>query len=312
MKVSSIEFEDLPRSVIAVPPLAQTAELEPDRAANRALIDHLAAGGIRTLMYGGNANFYNIPVSAYARTLELLIDLAPADAWIIPAVGPDFGRMRDQVGVVRALGFPTAMALPHAPEGGSSAGMMTALRRLHDQLGRPLMVYVKHLRGLGADEVVRLVEDGVAGWVKYALVLPDPAEDPYLARLVERLDPRRVISGIGERPVLAHFDRFGLSSFTSGSVSIAPALSTAILAALTAGDLAGAARLRELFLPFEDCRDGLGPARVVHDGVTLAGIADMGPIAPLQCNLDAGEQTRVAPVARELLAQEIAWREGRA
>lgn len=308
MKVSGIEFEDLSRSVIAVPPLAQTADLAPDRAANQALIEHLAAGGVGTLMYGGNANFYNIPLSAYAHTLEMLIDLAPADTWIIPAVGPDFGRMSDQADALRDFDFPTAMALPHYPDSGSRAGVMTALRRLHDRLGRPLMVYVKHARGLAADDIAQLVEDGVAGWIKYALVVPDAVEDPYLERLVERLDPRTIISGIGERPVISHFRHFGLSSFTSGSVSIAPALSTAILRALEAGDDEAATGLRSLFIPFEDCRDAMGPARVVHDGVSLSGIADMGPIAPLQSNLDEAEKARTSPAARALLAQEMTHR----
>lgn len=308
MKVSAIDFEDLSRSVIAVPPLAQKADLTADPAANRLLIDHIVAGGVRTLMYGGNANFYNIPVSVYAGTLEMLISLAPGDAWIIPAIGPDYGRMHDQIDIVRDMDFPTAMTLPHYPESGSSAGVMTALRKMHDRLGKPLLVYVKHERGLSADEIATLVADGVAGWVKYALVMDDPARDTYLSRLLERIDARRVISGIGERPVLEHFGHFKLSSMTSGSVCIAPALSSSILAALTAGDHDTAARLRAYFLPFEDCRDAMGPARVIHDGVSLAGIAEMGPISPLQSNLDQVLRAEAGPVARALLAQEMAHR----
>jgi hypothetical protein len=48
----------------------------------------------------------------------------------------------------------------------------------------------------------------------------------------------------------------------------------------------------------------MGPIRVLHDAVTLAGIADMGPILPLLSNLDAAERARVLPAAKALLAHD--------
>ena len=60
MKTSAVSPADLARSVLAVPPLARNGDLTLNRAANAALIRHLEAGGVSTLMYGGNANFYNI------------------------------------------------------------------------------------------------------------------------------------------------------------------------------------------------------------------------------------------------------------
>ena len=62
--------------------------------------------------------------------------------------------------------------------------------------------------------------------------------------------------------------------------------------------------LRARYLPLEDCRDDMGPIRVLHDAVTLAGIADTGPILPLLSNLDAAERARVLPVAKALLAHD--------
>ena len=73
-----------------------------------------------------------------------------------------------------------------------------------------------------------------------------------------------------------HLRDFGLNSFTSGSVRIAPNRSTEILRALKAGDDATAETIRAGFLPFEGRRDAISPIRVLHDGVTLAGIADNG------------------------------------
>lgn len=300
MKTGPVTFDDLTRSVIAVPPLAQTAELKYSIAGNEAIIAYLELAGVTTLMYGGNANFYNLPISAYETTLTSLIDAAGSDTWIIPALGPDYGRMVDQAPVLRALGFPVAMALPPYPRSYTSAGQLTALRNLSDKLAAPLLMYAKFDNCIAAADLRRLVEDGVVAYVKYAVVRDDPVEDDFLRSLVDAVDPRRIISGIGERPVTAHFQHFGLTSFTSGSVVVAPRQSLALLRALQAGDIATAETIRARFMPLEDCRDRFGPARVLHDAVTLAGIADCGPLSPLLSNLDENERALTGPAARAL------------
>ena len=72
MKTSAATAPDLARSVIAVPPLARLPSLELNLGANRALIRHLDEGGVTTLMYGGNANFYNVGLYEYAAILDFL------------------------------------------------------------------------------------------------------------------------------------------------------------------------------------------------------------------------------------------------
>ncbi|HEX7198219.1 MAG TPA: dihydrodipicolinate synthase family protein, partial [Dongiaceae bacterium] len=94
-------MSDDPRNkVFAVPPLARHADLTPNRAANAALIRHIEAGGIRALMYGGNANFYNIGLYEYAEVVDQLLELAAPGTWVIPSVGPDFGKMMDQAEIL--------------------------------------------------------------------------------------------------------------------------------------------------------------------------------------------------------------------
>ncbi len=78
---------DLTKSVVAVPPLARNTDLTLNRAANAALIRHMEQGGVSTLMYGGNANFYNISAGEYAATLDMLLELASPGSWIIPRSG---------------------------------------------------------------------------------------------------------------------------------------------------------------------------------------------------------------------------------
>src|SRR5450830_126980 len=93
---------DLQLSPLAVPPVARNADLSLNLTENGKLIRHLEQGGIRFLMYGGNANFYQSQVSEYAQVLSMLADLSSEQTWIIPSVGPDFGKMMDQVPILKA------------------------------------------------------------------------------------------------------------------------------------------------------------------------------------------------------------------
>lgn len=303
MKVSAVSFDDLARSVIAVPPMARHDDLSLDAAANARLISHLSEGGVSTFMYGGNANFYNIGVSEYAAVLNWLVEAIPPEGWIIPSVGPDYGKIRDQIPILKGMGFPTVMALPFRDGGATGAGTATALRHLSDKLAVPVVLYLRDDDLMTPDEVAALVADGVVGWIKYAVVREDPAHDPYLAALIARFDRRHIFSGIGERPVIAHFEVFGLRAFTSGSVSVAPRASSAILAALKAGDPELARWLRSRFLPLETCRDRFGPGRVLHEAVSRS-VAPMGPVVPMWGPLSAAEAGTVAAAAAELIAQE--------
>jgi dihydrodipicolinate synthase/N-acetylneuraminate lyase len=127
-----------------------------------------------------------------------------------------------------------------------------------------------------------------------------------LSELVQVVDRKFIISGIGERPAIVHLRDFGLSAFTSGSVCVGPRGSMALLAALKRKDYATAEKIRAAYIPLEDCRDALSPIRVLHEAVTLAGIAEMGPMLPLLSNLEAEHHARVGQAARDLLAHDRA------
>lgn len=305
MKQGDVTAADLARSVLAVPPLARDGDLALARGANRALIEHLQQGGISTLMYGGNANFYNIGLYEYASVLDFLAETVATGTWVIPSVGPDYGKMIDQARVLRDRKFPTAMVLPlGAPA--TPDGVERGIRAFADAMGRPVIVYIKNDGYLTAAHVQRLVDAGCVAAIKYAVVRADASADPLLTELVDRVDCGRIVSGIGERPAIVHLRDFGLQAFTSGSVCVGPRGSTALLKALKVGDYASAERLRAAYLPLEDLRDALSPIRVLHQAVTLAGIADMGPMLPMLSNLDAREHPRVREAAAALLAHDRA------
>src|SRR6185437_14126031 len=305
MKTTPVTPADLSASVIAVPPLARRADFSLDPDANRALIRHLESGGVSTLMYGGNANFYHLPVSEYAATLDFVARAAGAHTWVVPSAGADYGKLMDQAAILRDLAFPTAMALPFGKPS-SDSGVATALRRFADRLGKPIIAYVKGMGYVEPATLGALAKDGVLCAIKYAIVREHPSDDPYLADLVEQVDKGLVISGIGERPAIVHWRDYGLRAFTSGSVCVAPRGSMRILALLGAKRYDEAAKIRAAYIPLEDQRDALGPLRVLHDAVTLAGIADMGPMLPMVSNLAPAERAPVQAAARALLAHDRA------
>jgi dihydrodipicolinate synthase/N-acetylneuraminate lyase len=303
MKTTRVTFDDLAASVIAVPPLARRADLSLNREANAMLVRHLEAGGVSTLLYGGNANFYNVGLYEYADLLDWLAETAAPSTWVIPSVGPDYGKMLDQLAVLKTRQFPTVLVLPLTfPK--TTAGVVTGLRRAAEAFGRPIMLYLKSEEYLTPDAVKTLVDAGIVAGIKYAVVREDPRDDVYLKRLVALVDRRYVVSGIGERPAVVHLRDFGLNGFTSGSVCVGPRGSVRILEALKRRDYAAAEKIRTAYLPLEDCRDAYSPIRVLHDAVTLAGIADMGPMLPLLSNLEDEQRDRVKKAAVELLAHD--------
>ncbi len=303
MKTTDVTVGDLARSVIAVPPLARGPDLELDATQNQRLLRHLATGGVTTVLYGGNANLYNIDGRQYAQLLESLPKWADETTWIIPSIGPSFGQLIDHVDVASAVGYPTAMALPLAAPA-TQAGTARGLRRAAERFGRPLVLYLKWDGYLSVELVSQLVDDGVVCAIKFAVDRDDPTDDPLLQALTTRVDPAMVVSGIGERPAVAHVRTFGLTSFTSGSVCVAPKQSTALLLALKEGRFDEADALRACVLPLEAMRDEVHPIRVLHDAVTEADVADMGPILPLLSNLDPPDRRRVRVLARTLRASE--------
>jgi dihydrodipicolinate synthase/N-acetylneuraminate lyase len=303
MKTTPVTTADISRSVIAVPPLARDREFRIDRKANLAIIKYIEAGGVRSLMYGGNATFFNVSIGEYVEILDFLSESVGADTWFLPSAGPDFGKLRDQAPILKSRAFPAVMVLPGT---GPSVptGVATAVRRFAEAVNKQIVLYVKDEKMLTPELIIKLVADKVVTSVKYAVVRDDPSKDDFLPRILEGVDRSVVASGIGERPAIDHLRSFGIASFTSGCVCIAPRASMKILELIKAKDYAAAQKIRENFMPLEDLRDGIGPIRVLHDAVTGAGVADMGPMLPSMDNLEAADRAKVDKAAQALFAYD--------
>ncbi|CAE6725731.1 5-dehydro-4-deoxyglucarate dehydratase [Paraburkholderia nemoris] len=303
MNESPILDSEFVASVMAVPPLARRADYTLDVAENRALIRHIEAGGVRTLLYGGNANLYHVAVSEYRDLLDMLADAAGAGTRVIPSIGPDYGKMLDQARILAQTRYRTAMVLPLSGFT-TSEGVEAGLSRIAGAAGMPLTLYIKSENYVELDTLARLIERGMLLAVKYAIVRDNPAEDPYLRRLLQSVPAAKVVSGMGERPALVHLREFGLAAWTTGSGCIAPRMVMALLQAVRTGDANTAQRLHDAFLPLETLRDEISLIRVLHDAVTFSKIADMGPILPLLSSTPPEHHAKIDHATQILLALE--------
>jgi dihydrodipicolinate synthase/N-acetylneuraminate lyase len=305
--LTKVTYSALAESVLAVPPLALTDDLRINPAANAKLIRHLETGGVTTLLYGGNANVHNWPVSTFDEWLGVLEVAAGEDSWVIPSVGPDWGKLIDEAAVLKHRKFPVAMALPMiAPQ--TPDGVVRALEEFVSRSGVPLIVYIKADNYIAPDAMARLHEQGAVFGIKYAVPRKDPMGDAYLEALIGAIGRERIVSGFGEPPALPHVLDYGLAGFTAGCVCIAPSLSMRVLRALKAGNRAEAKALLQPFLRLEALRERINAIRVLHQAVTDSGIADMGPILPTLSLPPIADRAEIRAAARELYEAEMAAR----
>lgn len=300
MQTRTVTTADLARSVIAVPPMARDKDLKFDRAENEKILRHIEAGQVTTMLYGGNANFYHIAPSEYESVLGQLAEIAAVDTLVIPSAGPSYGVMMDQAEILKGTAFPTVMVLPHQGIT-TSQGVVAGLRNFAQKVGKPIVLYIKYGDYISVEGAKELVDEGLISWIKYAIVREDPANDPYLAQLVDVVDPALIVSGIGEQPVIEHLVDFGVNGFTAGCVCIRPDLSDQLLKAVQAKDLTRAREIQAIFEPLEDLRNGINPIRVLHEAVRLAGIAETGPALPLLSGISEVQTEEVRAAALTLL-----------
>ena len=295
--------------VFAVPPLPRRhdAHRTLDLDAAERVAKHIEDGGITRFLYGGNAFLYHASLEEFDTLVGWLAGFA-SSRWPIPSIGPSFGRALDQARILKAHRFPAVMMLP-CGDPRDARGMEAGLLEIAAAAGMPLILYLKSEDGFGTDKeagldaVARLVDDGIAIAIKYAVVLDDPSGDRYLEGLLRRVDRQRVVSGMGERPAIVHLRDYRLGGLTTGSGCLAPRRCQELFAAAGADDWTRAEALRAQFMPLEDLRDAWGPARVLHHATELAGIATTGPIPPYVSALDDERLAQLAPVARTLLGR---------
>ncbi|MEM6363148.1 MAG: dihydrodipicolinate synthase family protein [Planctomycetota bacterium] len=292
MKTGSFDPCELSESVIAVPPLCRNDAGKIEYGQNARLIKHLESGGVRSLLYGGNAVLYHTSLDDLSTLCANLVQQTSPNTTVTPAMGPSFGAAMDQIEVLRQFDFPTVMLLP-SRDIVDSSGIAQACSKLADRLQKPIVLYLKYDQWMDPVDVVSLERDGVIAWIKYAVVRDNPEDDDYLRAIMDSFPRERMVSGIGEQPAIIHVRDFQLAGYTSGCVCVAPEKSMMMMKKIQACDWDSAEELRGYFRPLEDLRDQISPIRVLHEAVELAGIAKTGLIQPMLSRVDESVRARI-------------------
>ncbi len=301
MQTTPVTIDQFASSVLAVPPLARDNAGRISTEENTRIIRHIENGGVKMFLYGGNANLYHIRLSEYQDLLDILQAAAGEDTLIIPSVGPAYGMMMDQAAVLKNSDFPTVMVLPTTAVM-TEPGLVNGFRDFVQEFGRPCVLYIKDDDYISPEGAADLVDDGLVSFIKYAIVRDDPADDPYLKRLLDKVDASKICSGIGEQPAIVHMRDFGLAGYTSGCVCVNPAASQRMLSAIGNKDYDAAELIRASFETLEDLRNEIHPIRVLHSAVELAGIAHTGRLQPLMSGVASTAEAAISKAARDLLA----------
>lgn len=286
LKKSSVDNVDICRSVWAVPPLALDTQNRPLKAPNAALIRHIEAGGVSTILWGGNANIYGMTGKTFAAMAEMIPQWVASETWAIPSVGPDYGKLMEHAAVLRGQGYPAAMLLPYSGPR-DQRGTEAAIRDFVEAACIPAILYLRQTSYLPPERIARLFEEGILIALKYAVETGDFCVDPYLEAILSCVPRSQIVSGIGEIAAISHLMKFALAGFTAGAVCIAPKRSSLVHQALLSGSRSVAENLCLAIQPLEDLRIAHGAIPVLHEAVTASGIADMGRIRPHFAPLEA-------------------------
>ncbi len=303
MKTTPVTSEDIARSVWSVPPLSLDSERRVRADENAKLVRHIEAGGVSTVLWGGNANIYAMTSRLFREMIDGIPDWVSEDAWAIPSAGPDYGKLLEQADILRNTRFPAVMLLPMQAQR-DKKGTEKAIRDFVQRSGIPAILYLRAADYLNADQMGSLVEDGVVVALKYAVETGDFTKDPGLEDILKVVPREKIVSGIGEIAAIPHVSTFDLAGFTAGAVCIAPKRAMAVRKAILGGDIAEAKRLVTTIQPLENLRIKHGPIQIIHDAVTHSGVADMGLLTPHMSHVADDVQAEIRAAVAPLLAAE--------
>jgi dihydrodipicolinate synthase/N-acetylneuraminate lyase len=271
--------DDVAVGPIADVPIALTSQFAVNAEASLQLMRHIRAGGVPTLLVGPSANFPSYGAAQFSAAVDITV-AAANDGPVILAIGPELGRMLDQAAIVERSGLRHIMVLPiHHPA--DTHGTADGIRSIAARLGHGVIVDLVRDNHLRPVTLRKLVNEGAVTAVRYSVVAANPGDDAYLDAVIDIVGRERVISGAGEPAALDHLAVRGLATITSGAAVLAPGNARRTRAAIAAGDLELARTLLAPAIAFERIRLMLGPIQVLHDAVSFAGIAPMGPQMPM-------------------------------
>ncbi|MCH8291895.1 dihydrodipicolinate synthase family protein [Candidatus Poribacteria bacterium] len=265
------------RNVLVVAITPRRKDRQVDLAGVRQNVRYLIKHGIDFIMPEcGTGMVYDASLAEYEAVVGTFIDEAGEDAYIVPGIGPGFGRALEMGQIARSLGVDGVMIMPIVGPA-SANGVYNGLKEITENVQLPTILYQRRLDIMPVENVVRLCElDSVVG-LKYAA-------DNLKAFdvIVEGAgDQAAVICGMAEEPCIEYMAH-GAIGFSSGMANFVPRMSLTLHRKFTAGDKAEAQRLRDVMIPFENFR-GENSAKysssALHAAMDYVGLAG-GPAIP--------------------------------
>lgn len=264
-------------------------------------VKYLLAAGVNYIMPEcGTGLVYDASLEEYEAVVGTFVEAAAGRAWIVPGIGPGYGRSFEMGRIARSLAVDGVMVMPVVGPA-SAGGVRQGLAEICQAVELPVVLYQRRLDIMPVEDVVELCRmDEVVG-LKYAV---DDLEA--FRRIVDKAGTSAaMVCGMAEDPATEYMQN-GAVGFSSGMANFVPHLSLALHRAGVAGDAGEAGRLRELMVPFEDFRGEDGArysGSALHAAMDIAGLAG-GPVIPFAEDVASEDMGRVEAMMAHLLVAE--------
>lgn len=289
------------RTVHLVPLTAydQTGGLNLDAQAEHTA--RMSAAGLRAFLpAAGTSEFHNLSADEVVDLVRVTCEASDDQAVVFAPLGYqikhaiEIGERAMELGADGVMFMP--LSHPYLSDEGARDYYLTVL----DAVSAPAMIYKKG--DIPSDALLlELAGHPLVIGVKYAVnqmhqfrstVLADGGRVEWLCGSAERFAP--------------YFMLAGAPGYTTGAGNLCPALTLAMHAAFTAGEIAEGMRLQELILPIENFRARQGESynvSMLKHGMKVLG-HDFGPPRPPLRRLTPEEAREIAEMLEPILAAE--------
>ncbi len=289
--------------VVAITPRREDRQV--DLKGVRKNVQYLVQHGVDFIMPEcGTGMVYDASLEEYEAVVGTYLDAAGDAAYIVPGIGPGFGRSIEMGHIARSLGVAGVMIMPVVGPA-SANGVYNGFREIAKAVQLPTVLYQRRLDIMPVNDVVSLCElDEVVG-LKYAVEDVDAFD-----RIVERAGDRAaMVCGMAEDPCIDYMSH-GAVGFSSGMANFVPRMSLTLREKFMVGNKAEAERLRVLMVPFEDFRGENGArysGSALHAAMDYVGLAG-GPVIPFAEDVRPQDLPRVDVMMKILMKEETALR----
>ncbi|MBM7786773.1 dihydrodipicolinate synthase family protein [Tenggerimyces flavus] len=292
----SHELVERLRTLVAIPVTPFDGAGELDEKAFSGIVSRMVDAGVDAVTPNGNTSeFYSLRDHELQRALELTIEAVGSRAVVVPGVGNAPGHAADLARAAAAAGAPAVMVHQPVHPYQSVQGWVDYHRAVAE--AAPSLGIVAYVRdpSLDAKALVSLAEQ-VPSLVAVKYAVPDVFA---LSEAIGAVGADRVawICGLAERWAPFYW-LAGARGFTSGLVSVAPALAVELLSLLRSGDSVAAMALWERLVPMEKLRMRRGNANnvsAVKEALAQLGLCGRA-VRPPVSELDTDEAAEAADI----------------